>query len=262
MASGLKPLRLHLQAAPSVTSPCRAPPHPGSRAVASSTPLPYPPPVNHFRPHTLLLTVIALCTLAACNKTKTNISQSYENPGFEGTVFSKLLVIGVAESEEGRQAFENAFAEAIANEGGGAKPSWSVLPKTTQLEEQEIRAELEAGGYDGVLITRLLSVDKDQKYTPASTYNNPKTRYYPGGGGMYGYGFYGFYGTTYAQVHEPGYFETSTIIRLETSLYSTATDGLVWTGQSETIDPDSIPDARASMTAAVAQKLKELNLIR
>ncbi|MGB5284083.1 MAG: hypothetical protein WBN29_06195, partial [Polyangiales bacterium] len=86
-------------------------------------------------------------------------------------------------------------------------------------------------------------------------------RYYPGGGGMYGYGFYGFYGTTYAEVHTPGYFDTSTTIRLETSLYSLATDGLVWTGQSDTVDPSSIPDARASMTAAVAKKLKDEKLI-
>ncbi len=62
-------------------------------------------------------------------------------------------------------------------------------------------------------------------------------------------------------MHEPGYFETGTTLRLETNLYSLATSGLVWTGQSETIDPESIPDARASMTAAVAKKLKEEKLI-
>jgi len=138
-----------------------------------------------------------------------------------------------------------------------------VLPKSEQLEEDELRAAIAAGGFDGVLVTRLLSVDKEQEYTPASTYDNPRTRYYTtgGGGGLYGYGFYGFYGTTYAQVHEPGYFETSTTIRLETNLYSVATDALVWTGQSETVDPASIPDARESMTAAVAKKLKEERLI-
>mgnify|MGYP001182379356 CR=1 FL=1 len=105
------------------------------------------------------------------------------------------------------------------------------------------------------------NTDKEQEYTPASTYNNPRTRYYSGGGGMYGYGFYGFYGTTYATVHEPGYFETSTKIQLETNLYSAANDGLVWTGQSDTVDPKSIPDARESMTTAVAKKLKEEKLI-
>ncbi|MBT8468644.1 MAG: hypothetical protein KJN97_07825, partial [Deltaproteobacteria bacterium] len=85
--------------------------------------------------------------------------------------------------------------------------------------------------------------------------------YYAGGAGLYGYGYYGFYGTTYAKVHEPGYFDTSTTIRVETNLYSLSTDALVWTGQSATVDPKSIPDARGSITHAVAQKLKEEKLI-
>ena len=211
--------------------------------------------------HKLLFFLIAVSALAACSETKTSIPQSYRNPGYEQTVFKKLFVIGVAENDESRQAFENAFAQAIVAQGGSAEGSWSHLPKSEQLTEDEIRAAVGAGGFDGVLITRLLSVDKDQEYTPASTYNNPRTRYYSGGGGMYGRGFYGFYGTTYAQVHEPGYFETSTTIRLETNLYSAANDGLVWTGQSDTVDPESIPDARESMTAAVAKKLKEEKLI-
>ena len=210
----------------------------------------------------LFLFALALSALVACNKTETTISQSYRNPGFEQTVFTKLLVVGVASDEESRQAFENAFANAIVDAGGGAETSWSVLPKEEQLEEDELRAAIKAGGFDGVLVTRLLSVDKDQEYTPASTYSNPRTRYYGGGGGgLYGYGFYGFYGTTWAQVHEPGYFETSTTLKLETNLYSVATDGLVWTGQSKTVDPDSVPDARESITTAVATKLKEERLI-
>ena len=209
----------------------------------------------------LAIFIIAAATLAACSKTKTSIPQSYRNPGYEQTVFKKLFVIGVAENQESRQAFEDAFAKAIADEGGAAQSSWSLLPQSEQLTEEEIRAAIAAGNFDGVLITRLLSVDKDQEYTPASTYNNPRTRYYSGGGGMYGYGFYGFYGTTYAKVHEPGYFETSTTIRLETNLYSAANDGLVWTGQSDTVEPESIPDARESMTTAVAKKLKEEQLI-
>jgi hypothetical protein len=209
----------------------------------------------------LFIFLVAVSALAACSKTTTNISQSYRNPGFEETVFKKLFVIGVAENQESRKAFEDAFAKAIAAEGGGAQASWSLLPQSTKLEEEEIRAAIEGGDFDGVLITRLLSVDKDQEYVEPKAYTNAQTRYYAGGGGLYGYGYYGFYGTTYAKVHEPGYFETSTTLRLETNLYSLATDGLVWTGQSDTVDPESIPDARASMTAAVAKRLKEERLI-
>ena len=209
---------------------------------------------------TLSVALVLLASLPACKKTQTNITQSYRNPGFEETVFKKLFVIGVTQDHETRQAFENALTSAISAQGGGATASWSVLPKTEQLTEEEFRAAIAAGGFDGVLLTRLLSVDHESTaYTAPSTYNNPRTRYYTGGG--WGYGFYGFYGTTFAQVHEPGYFETSTTLKLESTLYSVATDGLVWTGQSQTIDPDSIEDARASVTAAVAEKLKSERLI-
>ena len=50
-------------------------------------------------------------------------------------------------------------------------------------------------------------------------------------------------------------------MKLETNLYSVATNDLVWTGQSKTIDPKSLDDARTSITQAVAAKLKSEHLI-
>jgi hypothetical protein len=204
-----------------------------------------------------------LLALSACKTTATNFSQSYQNPGYEDTVFKKLIVIGVTPDEELRQRFESRLASAIGDEGGTAQPSITVLPHEEQITEDQLHAAINAGGFDGVLITRVLSVDKSREYTPPKKYNNPRTRYYPASPGWgYGYGgFYGFYGTTYAEVHEPGYFETSTTLKLETNLYSVATNELVWTGQSETVDPSSLEDAGKSMTKAVAKKLKGERLI-
>lgn len=205
----------------------------------------------------------SLLALAACKTTSTNFSQSYRNPGYEGTFFKKVMVIGVAQDQKGRQAFEDALVSAIVAEGGSAEASIGVLPHEEQISEDQLHAAIDAGGFDAVLITRVLSVDKSQEYTPPKAYNNPETRYYPASSGWgYGYGgYYGFYGTTFAEVHEPGYFETSTTVKLETNLYSVATNELVWTGQSETVDPESIDDARSSMTHAVAKKLKAERLI-
>ena len=207
--------------------------------------------------------LIALAALTACSKTATSFSQSYRNPGYEETVFKNVLVIAIAQDQDSRQAFEDALTSAVANEGGTAQASIGVLPHEEQLTEDQLHAAIDAGGFDGVLLSRLMSVDKDSEYTPPKKYNNPRTRYYaasPGWGYGYG-GFYGFYGTTFAEVHEPGYFETSTTLTLETNLYSVATNELVWTGRSETIDPESIEDARASVTEAVAKKLKAERLI-
>ena len=206
---------------------------------------------------------LAILSSAACKTTATNFSQSYRNPGYEETVFKKIMVIAIASDQEGRQAFEDALSSAIARAGGLAQSSIEVLPKEEQITEDELHAAIDAGGFDAVLLSRLLSVEKSREYTPPKKYNNPRTRYYPAAPGWgYGYGgFYGFYGTTFAEVHEPGYFDTSTTLKLETNLYSVATNELVWTGQSETVDPESIDDARTSITTAVANKLKQERLI-
>jgi len=72
---------------------------------------------------------------------------------------------------------------------------------------------------------------------------------------------YGYYGTTYDVLHEPGYTVTRTIVRLETNLYDVATGELVWSGQSETLDTGSRSDSIDSVTEAVAERLREEGLI-
>ena len=221
--------------------------------VALTLELPYPPGVSNRQISGLLVFLVAASALAACNKTKTTIPLSWRNPDYAQTVFKKLFVIGVDENEGGRRLFEDTFAKALAQEGTSAQASWGLLPQSTQLTEEQIRGALEGGNFDGVLITRLMSVDQNQEYVPPSTHTVPTT--------YYGHGYYGYYGASYATVHEPGYFKTNTTFRLETNLYAVANGGLVWSGQSETLNPESLTDVIDSMTAAVAKKLKEEKLI-
>jgi hypothetical protein len=195
----------------------------------------------------LLIFLIAAAALTACNKTNTSIPLSWRNPAFEHTAFKKLLVIGVGENDGARRLFEDTFAKALAQQGTSAQASWGLLPQSTQLSEEQIRGAVEGGSFDGVLVSRLLSVDQNEEYVPPSTHTVPTTHYY--------------YGASYTTVHEPGYFKTNTTFRLETNLYSVATADLVWSGQSETLNPESLTDVIDSMTAAVAKKLKEEKLI-
>ena len=50
-------------------------------------------------------------------------------------------------------------------------------------------------------------------------------------------------------------------MRLETNLYDVGSGELVWSGQSETFDPDSFKDGIDSVTRAVADRLSQENLI-
>lgn len=199
----------------------------------------------------LILIAIVAC-LSACNKgASTTVPLAWRNPTYQDGGFKKLFVIGVGEDQSARRLFEDTFAKAIAAEGAAAQASWGHLPTTQRLTEEEIHSAIEGGGFDGVLITRVLGVNQNQQYVPPSTYTVPTSHY----------GYYGYYGNSYTVVHQPGYYKTNTTFRLETNLYSVANGDLVWSGQSDTLNPESINDVIDSMTAAVAKTLKAEKLI-
>ncbi len=203
-------------------------------------------------PKTLIF-LVAASALAACSATKTSIPLSWRNPAVEQATFKKLFVIGVGENDGGRRLFEDTFAKSLSEQGAAAQASWGLLPQSTRLSEEQIRGAIEGGNFDGVLITRLLGVDERQEYVPPSTYAVPSS--------YHGYGYYGYYGASYDVVHQPGYFKTNTVFRVETNLYAVSNSELVWSGQSETLNPESLSDVIESMTAAVAKKLKAEKLI-
>jgi hypothetical protein len=124
--------------------------------------------------------------------------------------FESLFVIGVGEDNEARKLFEDALADALTTSGTRAQPSWGLLPQSTLLTEQDLQATVDTDGFDGVLITRLVSVDEEQEYVEGRTYaeRHPRYRYYKG---------------SYTVVPEPGYYETKTTYRLETNLYAATT---------------------------------------
>jgi len=201
----------------------------------------------------LFIALIALSALAGCSTNKTSIPLSWRNPDYKNVGFEKLFVIGVGKDDGARRLFEDTFAKALANQGTAAQASWGLLPQSEQLTEEQVRGAIEGGDFDGVLVTRVLGVDRSEEYVPPSTHTVPTT--------YHAYGYYGYYGSSYTVVHEPGYYKTNTTFRLETNLYSVASGGLVWSGQSDTINPESLTDVIDSMTAAVAKKLKEEKLI-
>jgi len=201
----------------------------------------------------VLLLVLAATAIVSCKENKTTVPLTWRNPSFEQAAFKKLFVIGVGPDDGARRLFEDTFAKAVAAQGVAAQASWGSLPQSEQLTEEQVRGAIDGGNFDGVLITRVLSVDQEQEYVPPSTHTVPTS--------YYGYGYYGYYGASYTTVHQPGYFKTNTTFRIETNLYDVKSAELVWSGQSKTVNPDSLNEVIDSMTAAVAKKLKDEGLL-
>jgi hypothetical protein len=192
----------------------------------------------------VVATILAGIACAA----KTTLSNVWRSDSYPRGTMQRILVIGVAETEAGRRSFEDAFAAALAAQNADAVPSHQLLPGGERLSRESIESAIRGRGFQGVLVTRLLGVDEQEKYVPPSTYVSP---------GYYGWGMYGYYGSSWDVVHRPGYTVTETIVRLETHLYDAGTAELVWAAHSDTFDPRSTDDIIDSVTRKLSRRLAE-----
>ena len=94
---------------------------------------------RHGKAAVLLVTTIFL---TACANTK--ISQSWAEPGNKRS-YDDILIIGIAESEQNRRAYESHFVESLREVGTEAVASYKLI-KSSESASQEAGTALGGGG--------------------------------------------------------------------------------------------------------------------
>lgn len=189
---------------------------------------------------------------SACATTKW--VNTWTEPAAAGRApLKKVLVIGMSQDMANRRAWEDAMVASLQGYKVQATQSAQVLPEG-QVAEDVLRAKVKEGGYDGVVITRLISVDEKTDYVP------------PSSGvvvGSYGWGpYYGAYGGWYGTVYSPGYLVNSTVVRLQTRLWGTEGEGKpLWTGVSESVDPSEVKSLSKEISFMITKELDKHGLI-
>jgi hypothetical protein len=142
---------------------------------------------------------------------------------------ARIMVIGVEKSPLKRRLFEDEFVKQIKMHGTEAIASYTVLPDKKQDVREVIAAKVKELGADSVLITRLASKKIVKTYVPGMPYFPPP--FYETWPAYYGYG--------YRYIYSPGYIAENEYAVIETNLYETRNDKLVWVASSETVMSDS-----------------------
>jgi len=178
----------------------------------------------------------------------THIANSWKNPDFKQTIqFQKVVVMAVAKNETTRRVAEDELVKAARS--GKAIASYKLLPSTDLADTEAVKAALKEKGADGLVIVREIDTRKEENYVPGSVvgvYQSPWT----------------YSSMAAVAVREPGYFETATVLRLETNIYSLADEKLIWSGTSETYDPQDVQTEAKNLAQAVRQTLKKEGLIK
>lgn len=204
-------------------------------------------------PVQLLRTLSALAcaaVLAAC--ASTTLTNAWRDPAFQGEPLRKLLVLGVSDQPGVRRSFEDEFAKALVASGVDAVASHTLVPRDGRLPEAVLRDAVARSGADGVLITRLVKVDRRTSVSPGYVTAMPAYGYYSS--------FYGYYGSAYVYASPPVVTQYDVVV-LETNLWQATRENLVWSAMTETVDPSNVRAATADYSKVVIEALKEAGLI-
>jgi hypothetical protein len=196
------------------------------------------------------LGVVTAVAVVSCG-TSMKVTSSWKDPGYSGTPFQKILVVGLSRKETVRRTFESEFVTQLGKHGVSSVPSATTLPAGSEKDRELLKQTLVAGGYDGVIVTRLVDMTKETTYVPGTAY--APSPYYGG--------FYSYYYTAYPAVYDPGYLVESTIVQIETNLYDIRSEKLVWSGISEVVDPQADTQDIRSFSIMVGERMAKDGII-
>lgn len=208
----------------------------------------------------IVLSLLAMVFLWSCS---TTMKYTWTKENYEGKSFDKVLVLAISKNLKSRTLFENTAVELLKEEGINATNALGVFTPVEDMKEltqEEVEKRVKAGGYDAILVTSTIEVNT--RDVRVNNYN-----YYPymyGGRYGYGYGSFIYYNYDYWWGMEQ-YREEKTFV-VETRLYdvneSNPKEAIVWSGQSELVDPSGAESASKMYSNKLVKTLIESGAIK
>lgn len=207
------------------------------------------------------ITIIIITTLcfAGCAPT-TQITGSWKNTDTQlSGNLNTILVTALTSRTTARQAVENNIAAALEEKGYKTVKSMDVMPPTFTSgktpDREELLSKINGTNADAILTVALIDEETETRYTPGSVRYAPFPRF-----GYYGT-FWGYYNTWYPTLYDPGYYEEDKVYFIETNLYDVETQQLLWSAQSETYNPRSLPEFAEDFAHVVVSRLERDELL-
>src|SRR5215831_8038636 len=167
-----------------------------------------------------ILGAVFAAFLASC-ATSSMVSQQ-SNPDYVGKPFRSVMVVAVTTDDLVRRTFEDRMVALLGKRGLKGIPSYDAIGSRGKVDEAELRRAVAGSGAEGVLITRVVRVDRESGTVPGATV---------------GIGFYGYWETVQfapQKVDGPSWTVS------ETRLFDAKNGVLAWTGVMDTRENDDL----------------------
>lgn len=232
------------------------------------------PAMKHLIFFCTILLVLGLLT--SCSTAR--LTSSWTNETYTPQQYNKVLVFAVASKTSNRAAVEGAMTTELKKHGIQAVSSLSLFPESQNangsnppmISKEELARKLKDNNVDGLLVLSLLDKKEEEIYVeghttthtesiPQQAYVEPVYNYHYDGYNdrydPYYNNYYVYYQTVQTTVTEPGYYENQTTLYLESNFYRVDDAALVWSGQTEVVDPSGVTAGAMDWAAAVTKAM-------
>lgn len=197
-----------------------------------------------------LIAILFFSLFTSCSTT--SLVESWRDPGLEKGGIKTILVLAVLEDDVQRRLYEDTLVDHISKNDVVGIAGYTLMPNPEDYDEiEEVRIAVEKTGADSALIAKLISVNEESEFVP------PAVRYQSSGG--YYNGFYTYYDRSYQDMY--GYTVTNTIVTLETTVFSTSTEELIWAGTTESFNPSSAKTVINNNISLIVKTMKKDGLL-
>jgi len=191
--------------------------------------------------HCSILLIVLMMTSCAT----TSMTSVWKDESYQGQIHD-VFVIAVARKYTNRRIFEDEFVKQLKAHGVNAISSYTAFPFDRVMDKEVIISKMKELGMYTVLITNV--VDKERMVY-----------------GGYGKSWHSHYSSSYRYSTQPNAYKED-VYHLETKLYDTSTEKLIWSALSETFLIDDITidygEEIRSFINVMVKKIKEDNLLK
>ncbi len=224
--------------------------------------------MKRIRPAWFLLLLPLVAAIGAC-AAQTELVTNWALPGAAGEDFTKLAVVGIMQHQKENTTFESSMTQVFADHGVQAVPGFTFMGDKKNVSKAEMEKRVAGTGAEGILIFKVIAVDKSAHYVPPTTYVTPLdlsddawwADHYWGYFNPYPYHYWGYWYPAEQVVTTPAYWEKSKTFVVQSSLYRTSDHKLVWTATSDTYNPTDPAQLASSLGKIVIKKLEKVGLV-
>jgi hypothetical protein len=203
------------------------------------------------------LLLLPIAGALACAPSVQMTGQWVDKELFQPGKYSSMFIAVMSQNLSVKQVFENDIATEASSRGIKAVKSGDIFKPNFTAEnagsKEAVIGKIQELGLETIFTVALKDKETTTRYVPGSVMYSPAP--------YYG-GYWGYYSNTYATVYTPGYYTQDKTYYVESNLYEVASGKLLWSVQSEVINPGKVEAVAEEYTSMLLDALNKEGLLR